>query len=164
VWTGCVLKDGGADQSDFEGNYKSAFNWAIPSRPYAFATPDFIFEGNGMDFTAAHGSATSEDFKILEAGQPGLYINGGDLYTKNAEVGDWIAVQAVDVDNILGYGAGTVLNEWVKKWYVAPSGTQSVSTPYAGKIPGGLYLRIVYHSTGATDVKVAMNLRLHQPI
>lgn len=161
------LADGSTnpDATDFETNVKPACNFAVGTRTYPFASSDFLFEGNGVSFTAAANGATASDFKISTAGDPGLYINGGDLFTNGSKVGDYVQVQVVDVDNILGYGAGTVLNEWVSKWYVDPKGGQSVMTPYAGKIPGGLYLRLIYHNTNlATTVAVAVNYHLHKPI
>jgi len=153
-----------ADQADFETNYMSAFNWPIGQRPYAFATSDFQFNGDGVTFIATAGTTTNCDYKVLAAGQKGLNINGGDIFTSGSVVGDYIEVQAVDVDNLLGYGANTVLNTWVVKWYISPAGYQTVMTPYAGLIPGGVYLRMIYHSVGSSPVTVAVNYRLHLPI
>lgn len=160
-----MSKDGGADQGDWEDNYKSQSNYAIGQRPYSFATSDFKFKGDGVTFTATANGSSQADFKILTAGEPGLYVNGGDLFTAGSKVGDYVKFQVVDVDNILGYGAGFVVEEWISKWFVNPSGAQSVATPYAGKIPGGLYLRMIYQNTNAsTDVSVAVNYYLHKPI
>lgn len=159
-WLYTMPKDGGSDQIDFETNYQPAFNWAVGMRPYAFATPDFQFSGDGVSFTATAGTATYSDYKILTAGQSGLYISGGEMYTNIAKVGDYIQVQVVDVDGIMS-PAGTVIFDWVKKWYANPIGAQIVDTAYAGKIPGGLYVRVTFNSTGGANVAVAVNYFLH---
>lgn len=152
------------DYADFIENVEPSCNWAIGNRQYAFATPDFLFGGNGVSFTVNANSEASADLKITQAGDQGLYINGGDLYTNGAKVGDYVKMQVVDVDGIMS-PAGTIISEWITKWYADPKGGQSVLTPYAGKIPGGLYLRITYKNTNAlTQVNVAVNYHLHKPL
>lgn len=151
------------DQAEWENVYMSRSNYAVGQRAYAFSTGDFEFNGDGVSFTARAGQATSVDFKILSPGSKGLYINGGDFYTANSKVGDWIEVAVVDTDGVLVPPGipGLLLKSWVRKWYVSPSGSQSIRTPYAGLIPGGFYLRVTYHSVGETPVDVALNLMLH---
>lgn len=156
----------GSDQYDFEHNYKiQAFNFAIGNRAYAFSTSDFMFAGNGVIATIPHGAATNIDFAI--PGVPGsyLYINGATVITQNATFGDWASANIVDVNNIVGYGAGAILGNYITKWYINPSQQFDINTPYAGKIPAGVFMRIVYNSVSTiTNVNVAINYLLHTPL
>lgn len=120
----------------------------------------FEYAEDGMIGTATKNTTTNLDFKITGSKE---YIQGGQLLYQNAAWGDYITAQVVDVDNVLGQGAGTVLNEYIKKRYVCPSLCQAeLEVPYAGKIPQNCYLRIKYTSVGtSTDVDVAVNYSLH---
>lgn len=154
-----------ANQNDFESNYKSIANYAAGSRQYPFSTPDFMFNGDGILATATKNTTTSIDFKIPGTLGTFRYINGAVVITNKAVFGDWSSSSIVDIDNLLGYGAGTVLASYVTKWYINPSNEMNIETPYAGKIPAGMYIRIIYHSVGTTDdVGVAINYRLHAPL
>lgn len=115
----------------------------------------------GITGTATKTTTTNIDYKMPED----RYINGVRLIMKNHEDGDYVKFQVVDVDNILGYGAGTVLDEFGDTWYVdSASDTQpDVIVPYPAKILKDLYIRIIYNSTGTTnDVTVRANLYLHK--
>lgn len=168
VWHANIPKTvpASVDQADFETNYKAqAFNFAIGSRPYPFSTPDFEFSGDGAVGTAAKGQATNIDFVIPGGAGTSMYIDGGNLITQNAAFGDWIEAQIIDVTNVLGLGANTVLSQYVTKWFVDPSSPMVIKTSYAGKIPAGIYIRIIYHSVGTVnDVDVAINYFLHTPL
>lgn len=154
-----------ADLADFEANHKSASNFASGVRAYAFSTPDFLFSGNGVIATAEKNSTTNIDFLIPGALGSSVYINGAVAFTKDAVFGDYASADIVDVNNILGYGAGLVLAQYVPKWYINPSSELDISTPYAGKVPAGIFIRVAYTSVGLiNDVGVAVNYRLHLPL
>ncbi len=118
------------------------------------------FRGKGISFTATAGTTTSYDYKITE----GRLINGTQLIVKDSTFGDSVKFQVVDVDNIFGYGAGIVLDEFATDWNIAADqqGQGATLLPYSAEIVAGLYLRFVYTSTGATNVSVACNLFLHK--
>jgi hypothetical protein len=127
----------------------------------------FAFNGNyevkatGFKGTATAGVTSNVDFSI---GAEDRYINGIRLMLKNHAEDDTIGLQIVDKDNVLGYGAGLVLKTFGINWNVDETqndqGANSFS--YSAKIPAGIYVRVVYASTGATDVKVKLNLLLHK--
>lgn len=120
---------------------------------------DFNFYGNGMFGTATKNSTTSFDFKIDE---DMIYCSGGEIIVKDAECGDYIEIQVIDIDNVLGGGANTILNTYLKKWHVDYHGKNNLEVPYAGHIDKNLYLRLKYTSIGTTnDVKVAVNYSFH---
>ena len=162
LWCYTLPKDGGADHTDFEDNHKAAFNWAIPSRAYAFSTSDFEFAPQAALDTCTAGSTKA----VLLAMDGTKYMNGGKLITDgHGAFGDWVSADVIDHDNLLGYGVDTVLKTWIQKWYVdAKACEDTIVTPYAGKPPAGMYLRLTYHSVGATDVGFALNLLVHKAI
>ena len=118
------------------------------------------FRGNGISGTAAAGSTTNIDHKLTAD----RYLNGCELLVNTATWGDYVKFQVVDVDNILGYGAGTVLDEFGSTWYVASDRQlQGIfKIEYPAKVLANLYIRLVYVSTGVAPVGVACNLFLHQ--
>lgn len=159
TWRFRISKDS-ADATEFEASYKSTCNWAIGNRSYAFSTPDFQFAGDGVSAICPAGLTTSIDYKFTAS----TYINGGELMTQNCTFGDWVDIVVIDKDNIIGYGNDVVLSQYVKKWYIDPSRSMSIKTTYAGKIPANLYIRVNYHNVGNTDVDVAINYLIHQPL
>ena len=89
------------------------------------------------------------------------YMDGIDYYVKDAEVGDHITFQVVDKDNLLGYGAGFVLDEFGSNWYVMPDAPVTIRL-YKAKLIPGMYIRLKYNSVGSTnDPKIVCNLFRH---
>ena len=62
--------------------------------------------------------------------------------------GDYIEFEVVDIDNLLGLGAGTVLNRYIETEYVKANTEAIISGNSAVKIPAGIYLRTRYVSVG----------------
>lgn len=114
------------------------------------------FSGFLISGTASAGTTTDIDYQL-----PGeRLIYGGQVILSGHVFDDWMTFQVVDVDNILGYGANTVLGEYIPSWGVA-SDTQiqpAVHTDYPTKVASGLYIRIKYTSTGGDPVKVKVNI------
>lgn len=120
----------------------------------------FDYAENGNKFTATKDSTTDHDFKVTGTK---TWINGGEFLYKNAVWGDYIEAQIIDIDNVLGLGANTVLKHYIVKRYLHPDvKCVNLELDYAGKIPQNTYLRIKYHSVGTTnDVDIAVNYHLH---
>ena len=165
----CKIKDGTADHTEYTTSYQASANPTytdtngVPlTRSRAFANADNLkFRGTGVSGTATKNTTTSIDYKLTE----NRFVNGVQFILKNHVFGDSAQFQVVDVDNILGYGAGTVLDEFGTSWYFA----EDVQTqgpfiiPYPALVNSGLYIRIVYNSTGTVnDVDVRLNLFLHK--
>jgi len=134
--------------------------------PAPFSQSSFVFDGDGVAGTCTAGQTLTLDFLIDGGVHPdGQKINGGMIIVKGGAHGDYIVCSVVDAGNTLPAPyTGATLDVWVNKWYVPENDSLTLQTPYAGLIPPGFYLRIVYHSTGGTDVKVAMNYLLHSPL
>ena len=127
-------------------------------RPFEHNETDF--DGQGKIFTAAKNSTTDHDMLIPAQ----RIINGGVAYFDKAVIGDTFTAQVVDVDGVYA-PAGTVLNQWLTDWPVFPSKVSDMLIEQAGDIPAGVYLRIKYTSTGATDdVKIMIGYRLYKVI
>ena len=118
------------------------------------------FRGKGISGTAIAGATTNIDYKLTEA----RLLDGVKMILKDQAFGDSVKFQVVDVDNVLGYGAGLVLDEFGTDWYVSAD-TQdqgAINLPYSAEVIAGLYIRIVYNSIGGTNVSVKANLWLHK--
>ena len=158
---GLNFEEEATNRTDFETNHKPNANWAIGQRPYPFATGDFEFQGTGEMLVVTAGTTQNLDVLVSQD----LYVNGGEVYAENAVVGDYIVCRVIDKDNVLGTGIpNLVVKQWINKWYVVPNALQKLRTPYAGKIPAGLYMRVTYTSVGQTDVKVIGNYNFHKAI
>lgn len=120
----------------------------------------YTFLGDAVSGTALAGQSTNIDYKL-----DGKYmIFGAELLFTAACDGDYVSFQLVDIDNVLGYGAGLVLSTWVRKWFVpSKSDRWKVTSEMTGQLPSGVYARLVYTSTGSVDVPLKINYSLIEP-
>jgi len=111
-----------------------------------------VFHISGL---AVAQQITNIDYKLTEE----RLIYGGFAILKGHNIDDVIKYQVVDVDNILGFGSNVVLNEFIDIAVCEDSQKQeTIMCGYPSKVPAGLYIRIVYNSTGQQDVKVKANI------
>lgn len=132
-----------------------------PEQLSQFTSKGVHFNGLHTVGTATAGTTTNIDLKLTDD-----HLITGAVFMRKAGVwGDTVKMQVVDVDNMLGYGAGTVLNQFID-WVLpdAPAAGMEITfqVPYPAKIITGLYLRVVYTSTGANDVGVGVDWVLHK--
>lgn len=126
-----------------------------------YGTKDINAHFQGTFFTASNSATTEHDFLVTDD----HIIDGAEISVIGAPVvGDYLIAQVVDKDNVMGYGAGVMLNEFVPKWYIAPGIVKQLNheSKYPAKIYHGLYLRIKYVSVGSVDVSVIVNFKLHK--
>ena len=130
-----------------------------PTNVNEFNAQGLNFKGQGIMGVATAGQATQFDWCLPED----RLLSGGALLAKGANWGDYITFQVVDKDGIIA-PAGTVLNEFVTSWYIMDSSEFQLELrcPYPAKIYQGLYVRLIYNSTGTSDVNVAMNYEFHK--
>jgi len=131
------------------------------SHPFSSADGFSARFTGGLSGIAVKTTTTNIDYKLTEE----RWINGIRLILEKHVDGDKVDFQVVDVDNILGYGAGFLLDEFGKDWWVdSQLCTQpDVIVSYPARILANLYLRIKYHSVGTVDdVQVRANLFLHK--
>ncbi len=169
-----IPKSDTANTADFEtglkltGNKKLAPKDSVLGREIvntsAFAiNTDFEVKATGYRGTAAAGVSTNLDFAV---GSEDRYVNGINLIIHNAADADTIGFKVVDVNNVLGYGAGLVLKTFGTNWNIdhtkADQGREVFN--FVARLPAGVYVRVVYNSTGETAVTVKLNLLLHKKV
>lgn len=129
-----------------------------------FQSNNVNFLARGVTGTVPAGLIAGIDLKMDDD----MLITGCQMSTKGAAFGDYVNLRVVDVDNVMGFGAGAILNQFCDKWYLmgdgSANGTQQIfiQVPYPAKLSAGLYLRADYHSTGVTTVQVNINYLLHK--
>ena len=145
-----------SDRTDFETNYKSTCNTRVGIKVEPFADPIVAFASEGTYGVATAGGTTNLDYKITVTKS----IYGAQYFAQNSVAGDSVLFQIVDVDGIMGHGPGLVLSSFVNKWYVIPNTFVDVPLPLSSQIPEGLYIRVVYNSTGSQNVNMICNYYL----
>ncbi len=131
-----------------------------PTNTDQYSAKDLNASHKGTKFTAIAGQATSHDLAITDD----VLIDGGVLVVLNGVIGDKITFQVVDIDNIKGYGANTVLGQYKTDWYINPQESVQLdfTSRYPAKVFAGLYLRVVYTSTGSNNLDVIVNYKLQK--
>jgi len=149
------------DTVDFETNFKDSANQLTKQEVETqFEKPDKTIK---LASVKASVDENGEAIALLKApGTPGSgdgrYVSEGTGWFDSKHPDDKvIELEVVDVDNILGYGANTVLKHWCddeagnnEGWYIPyHTGVAHVDTlgGYAF-LPAGLYLRIVAKKGG----------------
>lgn len=139
----------GSDQEDFDLHYASrAGEKTYVHRSFSF---DVTSDGYNYDFKLK----ANDDITDIEA----FVYKGMLLLGPETQRGDYVVVSIVDVDNLFGLGAGTVLGYMVKK-KILSGGKESYSInppmyDYLSskrKVPNGLYIRVSYHGAGRPNI------------
>ena len=130
----------------------------VKNFPFSDAS-GFRFRGASFSGVGVAGNTTDIDYLIPAE----RWINGGSLLLKNHTFGDYYTFQVVDKDNIMGYGVGVVLDEFIDCYYVDDehSSQQQLMLAYPAKLYAGLYLRLKYTSVGLNNVTIKCNMFLH---
>lgn len=113
----------------------------------------------GDTWTAPHNETSIQDIPLPLT----MTLRGGCFFSPNAAMGDYISLQIVDKDNVLGMGASPgnplIVAEYIMKWCVmpgVPNEIEDVSISQA--LPQGLYIRVNYTSTSpSVDPQIVMN-------
>ncbi len=114
-----------------------------------------------FDFNILAGQSHSEDWQIEQLSYQGSNVGsimvGVRYHVVGGNDGDHITFSVVDIDNILGYGAGTILDTFADNFYVFPDEVAEIREHQADLIPG-LYIRATYNNSGASDSRFVGNL------
>lgn len=136
--------------------FDSSGNMIVKATAFA-NNENFRFRGVSFSGLATAGQNTNIDFQLTAE----RYMNGGKLILEGNNIDDKICFQVIDKDNVLGYGANVVLDEFIKDFFLPQSAPLEINLPYTARLYNGLYLRLIYKSAGNSDVKVKCNLYLH---
>ncbi|TAK59553.1 hypothetical protein [Methylobacter sp.] len=77
-----------------------------------------------------------------------VWIWGGSYHVSGSHVDDYIEFEVVDIDNVLGFGVGVVLDRYVESEPVVDGYRFDMRMEDGAYIMIGLYLRIRYVSFG----------------
>lgn len=144
-----AVAEEGSDQKDFEDN------WASKSgeKKYCYYSHSFNVASDGHQFNFK--IKANDETTDVEA----FVYKGLICVNEDAVRGDSISVSVVDIDNILGYGAGATLGYMIRKKVLHGGKQEHLINPpkydYLSskrKIPAGLYVRITYHGSGRPNV------------
>lgn len=116
----------------------------------------------GIGGTCPSAQVTNIDWRVPDE----RWVTGGILVSASANWGDTVSLQVIDIDNVVGFGAGTVLATFAKDVFLYPgSGLQlSTDVSYVALVVTGVYIRLVYTNTGVTAAGIALNLKTHIPL
>lgn len=129
----------------------------VSQSPYAFTAESTRFVGHL--YSCSPGTTAHQEITTTQ-----IRLQGGTYWARGATAGDTVSFAVVDVDNVLGGGAGAVVSEYVKGLPVAPwDHHMELTSTAAGMIPAGLYLRITYTNTGASPVQLGITYRWYEP-
>jgi hypothetical protein len=165
------------DVTDFEETYKATANGPLEPKTqagqpivttsaYAFVAEHTSFKGFLYEVEA--GSHSIFDVQLTDQ----IYLQGGSWWIRGATKGDYLEFGVVDKDDVLGafgpYGL-TVgvdvleLGKYVRTFYPSPGDsedTREVKAP--AHVMAGLYLRLIYHSVGSTNVDISPTYYWHE--
>lgn len=114
----------------------------------------------GFKFTAPANSTKVHSHKL----ERDILIADGFMHTDAANFDDSFSIELVDVDNILGYGAGFVLHPYAINYPVDPSNTtRVVNSAVTETNLKFLYFRVTYVNTGANPVKCHCGINGRKP-
>lgn len=135
-----------------------------PHNFLAYGSKDINANHKGIKFEITAPVEDSESEHDLLIADDHL-IDGAKLVVIGGSFGDRLDFQVVDIDNVMGLGANTVLGQYITDWYVNPETSEQMNfeSRYPAKIFGGLYMRIRYKAVaGGTTRKVICNYKLHK--
>ena len=127
--------------------------------PYAFADENTVFQG--YNYTAQPGALNIFDEQV---GNNVVYVQGGRLWVKSPNLGDYAEMSVVDKDNVLGlfsqYGLTEgvdvlEISKWVRNLRIPPWDWEcELMAKTVGELTPGLYLRTAYQNVGVDPVEL----------
>jgi len=167
-----------SDQTDFETNFLPTINNTVRQKvdvvssaePEPFAKPTYRTKRNANPswVTCPANQPTPIDFELEEE----RWVTGGKFIYKDAQEGDYITADVVDVNGVIPEPYRAILCEnypvvarYVEKIWLVPSVGYDFVTmdtyPLNAKITQGLFLRITYHAVDSGSArKAAVNYNL----
>ena len=125
--------------------------------PYAYANENTVFQG--YNYTAQPGALNIFDEPVSSNA---VYVQGGKIWIKSPNLGDYAEMSVVDKDNVLGlfsqYGLTEgvdvlEISKWVRNLRIPPWDWEcELMAKTVGEVAPGLYLRISYQNTGVDPV------------
>lgn len=119
---------------------------------------NYKFLGDSFHGTAVKNTTTTFEYELVGP----WMVYGAEMIYSGAVDGDYVEMSVVDKNNVLGYGADTVIANWIARWFVPYSQNYwLVQSNVVSTIPTGLFIRLRYISVGTSvDVPIKVNLRM----
>jgi hypothetical protein len=126
----------------------------ITQSPFAYSDDDARFVGY------LYACPSVGTFSFDERLSQSVRLQGGTYWARGAAIGDRVSLSVIDIDNVLGAGAGTVLATYVSRAPLAPwDHVVEFTAPTAGLVPAGLYLRVTVEHTSADALALGVTYR-----
>lgn len=129
-----------------------------PIKTADFEATKLNFNAQGVATTITLGTTCNLDYTLTDD----CLITGAWLLSSSGNLGDTANFQVVDTSGAFTGVPGTVLNQFITNWYCPATADVQFDMVYAAKVYAGLTLRLVYTSTGTSNVWVAVNYKLHK--
>lgn len=129
-----------------------------PNKTIDFERTKLTFNAQGASTTVPAGTTQSIDLTMTDD----CLLTGAWLVTNGGNYGDKINFQIVDSTGAFSGTPGTVLLQGVTNWFTMPTTDVHLDMVYPAKIYTGLTLRLIYVSTGSSEVFIAINYKLHK--
>jgi hypothetical protein len=115
-------------------------------------------DGQGAAATIPAGTTVNIDYTLVDDCE----LTGAWFISNGGTFGDYCHFQIIDGSGAFTGTPGTLLNQFITNWYVPSETSEQFDIMYPAKILAGLTVRVIYHSTGTTDVFAAINYKLHK--
>jgi hypothetical protein len=116
------------------------------------------YNGQGISVTITAGQTQNLDYTLTDD----CLITGAWIISNAGNYGDYVHFQVVDPSGTFTGTPGTVLNQFATMLYFPAQADTQIDIVYPAKILAGMTLRVVYTSTGDTNVFLAVNYKLHK--
>lgn len=127
----------------------------VATAPYSYSDTDRS-RFHGELYAVPAGAAVGFDLQVTEE----IRLYGGHYWVQGASPGDTMSFEVVDVDDMLGAGAGVVVSRYISNMPVPPwDHERDLVSPTAALVPPGLYLRVTYNSSGASPVLLGVTYK-----
>jgi hypothetical protein len=135
-----------------------------------FPTDAVVFLRKSFAYDIPGGQTTFHSEKFT--GNTYLFSGEYEIAGGTPAWGDYVEFLVTDEDNLLGYGAGLVLAQYIQKEYINPKdgvvgvNTHRIAGNSAKQVPNGFYYTIKYVSAGAAtvnDIKLIARYEVRKP-
>lgn len=135
-----------------------SFTTYKPIKVSDFEANKLNYDAKGVSTTVTGGTTHNLDLTLTDD----CLITGAWMITSDGYLGDTASFQVIDTTGMTGYPAGTVLSQFITNWYLPTAADAQFELAYPAKVYAGLTLRLVYNSTGTSNVFLAINYKLHK--
>ena len=149
--------DGNGDLAPAQGLSALLGTAPIMISPFPEAS-DYFFRGQGGAFTLNPGNNIAD----MLISSPRLIQAAEIIIPDTAGYGISVDFQVVDKDNVIGYGANVVLNQFGWAWQLHPKEKTVASPGYLAEVPALVYIRCIFNNLPAEDTDIYINLHLHE--